>query len=207
MSDSSRERQSETGESAIRLVFEWLVIGLVGVTVLTLAGAHAPGRIKLIGLFAVVYGLAVGWGLGQLAKLRRVPIGKGVGWLSLALIAAGQIGMAFQSYQLHVVQIRRDDQPDSKLIGLERFLQRQNVPEDPEERARLEEIKQDIQRAAQSREQKLAELTSFSTYLRNRLAALGTWWSPWPAVFWAVEVLLSSMAGAWVAYRINQPGV
>jgi hypothetical protein len=49
---------------------------------------------------------------------------------------------------------------------------------------------------------------SFYGYLANRIneKKWGKWGSPWPAVFWVVEVSLGSTLGAWLALRTLRAG-
>ena len=35
------------------------------------------------------------------------------------------------------------------------------------------------------------EKLAFTTFLRDRVSALGTWPAPWPAVFWGAEIILA----------------
>ncbi len=157
-------------------LFGWLLLSVVAVSVLTIAAVHAPARVKLIGLFAVVYGLFAGWLLSKAVRVTTGHLSKLQLVLSFLLIAAGQCTVTVESYRLH------------KAAVMQRF-EWSSEAKSP----RADEMRQ-----------LLRQTTSFSAYLQRRVSPLGVWPAPWPAVFWGVEVLLCGAAGAWLTARLLQ---
>lgn len=185
-------------------LLQWLVLSVLGLTIFTLMAAHAPGRIKLIGPFAVGFGLAAGAGLVALARIIGARRRRFIVWWVPVFIAAGQIGMAIESHRLYAKQVRRDSAGDVNVLKLARFLHEGAAPEDPDQKAQYEQMQQSVQKAAEERRRELQEKTSFTGYLRHRLSPLGSWPRPWPTVFWLGEVLLGTAAGIWLVIRMTR---
>ncbi len=166
----------------------WIVLSAICVTAWTLICAHAPARIRLIGLFAVGYGLGAGWLLKQLARKLAFEGERFIPWLVGLLVVAGQIGLAVESHRLFVNEMRRSLENDKARSALAALLQN-NAPEgDPTSRKMLDDMRES-----------LGLHTEFRGYLARRLAPFGRWSSPWPEIFWSLEIAASAAAAVWIA--------
>ncbi|MGH7128997.1 MAG: hypothetical protein ACREJB_00275 [Planctomycetaceae bacterium] len=155
-------------------LLQWLLASSIVVTALAIAAAHVPGRFRLLGLFAVVFGLLCGRALAYLSRMLNLKRSRLVLLIAGLLIAAAEVGMTLESYRQFVAENERQ---------LDAELRRQNVPA-----ALLPALRRDF----------LAERTSLSAYLTHRVSELGDWPMPWPAVLWSVEALLGVAAGTWL---------
>ena len=194
MAARSPEVPPEAPRSVTPSYLQWLLLSSVAVFVLTLCAVHAPSRIKLLGLFAVAYGLLAGWGTGQLARISGIHSRRIVAIVSFGVIIAGQVGMALESHRLFAAELRRQYQADP----IAALLKQLPFPQQPKDQAKLKET---IEQNRRERARRLAELTSFSAYLQHRVKSL-SWSQPWAVLLWAVEVLLASAAGAFLAGRV-----
>ncbi|MSR57446.1 MAG: hypothetical protein EXS05_07220 [Planctomycetaceae bacterium] len=188
------------------LVASWLVLGTLAVGLLFLASVHAPQRVKLPLITPVALGIAAGWGLGRWALARRLSVPKFVLIASFGLIAAGEIGVAVESYRLGKPELQRvvnrlafqDD-------GLAHQIDRAFIEQagDPATRDQFQRQSDLAQRRRQDELDRQQWLLTFAGYLEHRIPkAWGRWPNPWPAIFWGAEVLLASSLGAWLAWHI-----
>ncbi|MFG0334887.1 MAG: hypothetical protein ACF8TS_16145 [Maioricimonas sp. JB049] len=186
---SSVER---AGQQTARAIGLWLLLGGIGVFVLSIAAGFAPAPVKRLLLFYLAFGLIAGGGLGRLAYEVGVRPSVLIVILGNLLLLAGGLNVTRVSYDrfhAHIEeQVRRDD---DTMLGL-RLLER-TAGDDPELQAR----------AAAER----ARLDPrFRDYLRHRVSPLGTWAAPWPLVFWIAELVLALAAGTWGMLRtMRQP--
>jgi hypothetical protein len=165
----------------------WLAACAISVTGLSIAAAHAPPRIRLIGLFSIVFGLIVGWIVVWLAsQLQAEPRRRFTVVTAVLLSLCGLIGSTWQTSRL--------DEAFSSKSGKDALA------------ARLikEFERQDSQSG--SDHQRRSEVTEFQKYLSRRLQKLGTWTSPWPECFWAFELIAAATAAGWVSYRSLSAG-
>ncbi len=198
---SSEDSRGATRSGSVRFL-QWLFLTSVVMTTLTLCAVHAPSRIKLLGLFAIAYGLLAGWNTGQLAHITGIHSRRIVAIVSFAVIIAGQVGMAVESYRLyhrfHAAELRRLYQSDP-MASLMKHIP---VPKQLGDQAQL---KTTLEQNRQERDRKLAVLirrkTSFSAYLRNRVSSLRLS-QPWAVLLWAVDMALASAAGTFFAVRV-----
>lgn len=185
-------------------VLGWIVVGAIGVAMLSLAVVHAPLRIKLPLVLPLALGAVAGWGLGSWAAARNVARRGLVTLSAVGLIAVGLVGASVESYRLGVKPLRDE------------FIRRRN--EQPplldriEEAARADaekssdgEAKEEIERSRRARQRALEReerLLTFRGYLENRIPPQwGHWPVPWPEVFWGAEVVAASTLGGWLARR------
>lgn len=169
----------------------WVLLLALFTTVLTIAFAHAPARLRLIGLFSIAFGVIVGlaalW-LADVIGMRRrslIPIG------AFAAIVLGQIGVVSESYRLSVAERRAQaQQPGAEEAIAAAMLEQGKAPDNPHSRKLFEEMRVT-----------LAARNTFSAYLARRLSSLGSLNSPLPELFWGLEVLLAAAVGTFVAYR------
>ncbi len=170
-------------------ILAWLFAAVVGLTALSVAAAHAPPRIRLIGLFTIGFGLLAGWTLSFLAKQILPGPRRVVTWLAFPLIASATFGMTWESHRQWTAAVERQRSGDKKASQLlDRLDSQSDLPAD---------FKNDLSQA-------VADKSGFTSYLRERTSALGAWKAPWPAVFWLCELLFGSLAGTWLARRMLQ---
>jgi hypothetical protein len=165
-----------------------LVCSLVGLTALTLAAAHAPGRIRLLGLFAVAFGAVCGWGLARGAAYFGVSDRSIVRLVTaMILIGAAETGLTLESWRLYVVDLRKtyDPEASAEVVG-------GGQPFVPD--SLLKKAREERQRALEAK-------SRLPAYLRHRVKNLGDWPAPWPVVFWVGEVILGTAAGVAVCLR------
>lgn len=168
----------------------WLLLGSIGVFVLSVAAGFAPAPIKRLLLFYLAFGLIAGGGLGRLAQevgLRRSLL---VLVLGNVLILAGGVNVTRVSYDRFRTAVEEQVQqnPDT-MLGLK--LLEETAGDDPELQARVEQERARLK-------------PQFRDYLRHRVSALGTWARPWPLVFWIVELAASLAVGTWGMLRTIQ---
>ncbi|MCH7988088.1 MAG: hypothetical protein IID46_02935 [Planctomycetes bacterium] len=181
-------------------LLQWLLVAVFVMTVLTLIWAHSPARIRLIGLFSLAFGLAAGWILGATSRFLERPVSRNVVLLSFVLIALGETGWTLELYRIYVGQLRLAYEQDvPQLIAPELFKQQDNEGDEsvnvPQRMKAAETLGESIQEA---RREELKKRIGFSVYLQHRITPFVQWPTPFPELFWGCEVLLGSLAGAWI---------
>ena len=174
-------------------IAQWLLVSALAIAVFSLLCVHAPSRIKLLGLFAIVQGAVAGWLLGKFCRPMRVHFQTMAAVIGFVMIAVAQIGMSLEAYRLFAAAIREEykDDPSAMLFN------QSQAPADPAERARLNQM---IEQNRRERADKLDKLTSFTAFLINRVKALAL--AANAAIgFYVGEILLSALVGAWLVAR------
>jgi hypothetical protein len=179
---------------------QWLLVAFFVVTPMALIWAHSPARIRLIGLFSLAFGVAAGWILGVTARFLTRPATQNVVLLSFVLIALGEVGWTLESYRIYVGQLRQAYEQDvPRLITPELFKQQDvegiegvNVPQ------RLQAAGKLGRSIQEARHEELNKQIGFPEYLQQRITPLVQWPTPFPELFWSCEILLGSLAGAWI---------
>jgi hypothetical protein len=178
-----------SGKSAFALV-------LVGLTLFTLLAAAMPARVKLLGLFPVVFAAILGYVFGRiamLAGLRRRGVLLPLTMLIVVAGLAGYYGESYRRWQSEREQYYSDhlsQQPGGQQI-LQR-LQGNLLSTDP------------LLREFDAQYRTLMK-PSFADFLNQRLASLQIASHvvdvrpPWPVAFFVVELLLGTAAGVWAA--------
>ncbi len=206
MSHAPDNQPAASQSNQIVLALQWLVMSAVAVALLSLGAAHLPPRLKLLGAFALGYGLVAGWVIGKLAQMSQLPRARTLIAAAAALILCGELGMSIESWRLQSAALRRLDQTSGK-SGSAAFLpllDTKHTPDDSASKKALDETRNLIQQELARRQQVLTEETRFAGYLRRRVSALGAWPVPWPALFWGAEVALGVVAGAWLFGRAGR---
>ena len=175
--------------TAWRSIGAWIIVGVLGVWVLSFGAAFAPPIVKRLLLFYAGFGVVAGTCLGWLA---RELIGRTSRFTSLGgslLIVLGGIHLATVSYGEYweSCQARAAERPDdvAALSMLERIAE-----QDPQ----LREPYLEERRTYDPR---------FVDYLWHRVSAIGPWPAPWPVLFWIVELLVAAGLGGWVIGRFH----
>lgn len=169
----------------------WLVAGIGLVCGVALIAAHLPARVKLLGLFAIGVGVLMGWGLGELARRLRVGSGISVACAAFLLTAAGIAGITVRSHQVWSSQVRASLGADPWALFDAQMEQGTDAKEDT-----YAEVRRQLEQSRADRRRKIAERTSFSTYLERRAPGAGK-------LLWVSEILLGATAGAWMAGRCS----
>lgn len=159
----------------------WFVPMCTAAAGLAFAAGHAPARVKLLGLFLVAVGAAIGgvsgW-LGHLYNRDRRPI---VLVTTFVVTAIALVGSVLESHRLWATELRESHEANNVVL-----------PGEPPE------MKAATERA-------VAEATSVSTYLMRRVRSLGPW-SPVAALtFLVIEVLVGSIVATIVTARLVAP--
>lgn len=120
MSSNSQTQRSfnETGKPG-RRIWQWAVVCLVGLTAFTLLAARAPERFRLIGLFAIGFGIVAGWGMGFAALKLDVSANGKTLVLTAVFIAAAEVGLTVSMWRLYVAQERKvfNRPPEIERVG------------------------------------------------------------------------------------------
>lgn len=194
-------------------LFGWFVMSLIAVTLLSLVGANAPSRIKLLGLYAAGYGALVGFCLNWLARLNHVRVGRAVIAAAAVLIVAGWVGMCLESYRIQAAKLRKKAADEPAALRASRLIGSSPPPEDAESRAIYNDMKQSFAEAAeeqtteaavQERAAQIAQRTTIQTFLVNRVSPLGHWPLAAAVLFWSAETVIACVAGVWVLRRTDQ---
>ncbi len=155
-----------------------------------------PARVKLLGLFPVVFAAILGYVFGRIAMLAGLRRRGVLVPLTMLIVVAGLVGYYGESYRRWQSERERyfsdhlRQQPGGQQI-LQR-LQGNMLSTDP----LLREF--DVQ-------YRTLMLPSFSDFLNHRLASLQVAGQvievrrPWPVVFFVVELLMGTAAGVWTA--------
>ena len=171
----------------------WFWPGAIAVAAgLAIAAAHAPARIRLLGVFSVIFGLILGRMLVHLAATlhQRLNIPQ-VAWVGV-VTAAGLIGSV-----CHLVALQPTPAPPTLSHPVATILA-----------ARMQE-ENGIQPGDTIPEFQpvVYKPPTFGirvqTYLTSRVQNLGTWPSPWPELFWGVEVLAGTAAAIGMAWAMR----
>lgn len=169
---------------AVAPPWTWLLVCALVTTGLSLAAAHAPSRIRLIGLFSIAFGAIIGWFLVQLAtRLDTQPSVRLLGLCAVLFTVCGLIGCAWETFRLE----QQSQSKSSKDVLAARMLeQMQGQGESTLEGPTAIQI---------------SRWMSFRRYLARRVQQLGTWPSPWPELFWIFEIMLAAITSLLVAVR------
>lgn len=144
---------------------------------LAVIAAHAPARIRLLGLFSLGFGLICGWLLTRLAAMLHVRLDAPKLALIGTVTLAGLITSVCQTVALQPVK-----PPDATPHPIAALVAAQ-LGESPEQ--------QPVPNFA----------SRLRTHLIHRVERLGEWSSPWPEVFWTAELLVGTAGSVWIAVR------
>lgn len=193
----------QSRESRSRL-FGWLVMSVIAVTVLSLLGANAPSRVKLLGLYAAGYGALAGFCLGHSARLNHLRVGRAVISMGAVLILAGWAGLSLESYRIQAAELRGKSADEPAAARASRLIDSAPPPDDAQSRAIYDDMKQSFARAADEHSTQVAQRTTIRAFLVNRVSPLGNWSIVGAALFWSAESLIACVLGAWILRRTSQ---
>jgi hypothetical protein len=163
-------------------ILMFALAAVIATAALALVAAHAPARIRLLGLFSLAFGLLNTLIQTRLAAILHVRITGTVIALIAATTLAGLVGSTCQTVALQptIKPLDNNFHPVAALVAA-RMVEAAPKEEIPEFGDRLH------------------------TYLIRRVSLIGNWSSPWPEVFWGSELLLGTAGAVCLAYWIRQP--
>ena len=169
---------SPTGSPPIGPLLSWLAAVILILSAIGIVAAHVPTRVKLLGLFPVAVGWVIGAASGVFAKAMRLSVTPqivlAVGVLTLVALAAS----AQQAFLLDAASRAVSPREQQMALNLMRQMERDSGGE--------------VSAAP------VASATDeFRQYLARRVRQLGAWSSPWPELFWAIELLAGGAAAMW----------
>ncbi len=178
--------QSETNRHSVSIL-TWFTACAFTITALSIAAAHAPARIRLIGLFSIAFGLVVGWGVVRIASQLQAQPGRRFTVFTAALLSlCGLIGSTLQTSRL--------DESHSMQSGNDALA------------ARLIKEFEWHDNQSGSNKPSRTNVTAFQAYLSRRLQNLGNWSSPWPECFWLTELIATAIAAGWMSHQCISAG-
>ena len=168
-------------------LLSWLAAVVLVLSAIGIVAAHVPTRVKLLGLFPVAVGWVIGAASGAFAKAMRLSVTPqivlAVGVLTLVALAAS----AQQAFLLDAASRAVSPQQQQMTLNLMRQMERDSGGE--------------VNAAP------VASATDeFRQYLARRVRQLGAWSSPWPELFWAIELLAGGVAAMWGLRSGVRPG-
>lgn len=204
MSDPTSEVQSESPGSRSGFL-SWLIISLVLMTALSLLAVHLPERLKLILVYAVVYGLVAGAMLSTLAVKTGLTVNRAILLTIVSLTIAGQGLVLYLSHQRYQAATLRQFKLDQTTLVIDRMFATGEPPEDPQARKEYDQVLEQFQAAKKERQEKKEHLLKISSYLEHRISPVAQLNAPWPLLFWLVELTLCCVAAVWASRQVTQP--
>ena len=160
-----------------------------------LIASIAPPRLRLIGLFAIALGAALGWLAGRLAVTLRMPSRRAAVLGGIFTGATGCVVATLLHWQAYSRALQAAEKPNAGQALMANMLKaaERNAPDDPESQNAFTEFRDSATRALDE----LRNRRSFGGYLSHRVSSLGLTGSLSVAV-WGLEVLLTGVASAFV---------
>ncbi|HCO26273.1 MAG: hypothetical protein CME31_12215 [Gimesia sp.] len=184
---------------------QWFCIGLVLIMALSILAVHLPERLKLLLVYSVVYGMIVGAALTTLA----FKLGLSLKWSLLVAILCltvfGQSLVLYLSHQRYKEATLQQFKMDKTSLMLEHTLAKGEPPSDPEARKQHEEFIKQFESAKQERRDKEQQLLEISSYLQHRISPVARLETPWPQLFWFIELILCCVAAIWASLQVPRP--
>ncbi|WP_145230118.1 hypothetical protein [Gimesia algae] len=184
---------------------QWFCIGLVLVTALSILAVHLPERLKLLLVFSVVYGLITGAVLTTLAFKLGVSVKRSLLVAILCLTVFGQSLVLYLSHQRYKEAILQQFKMDKTSLMLEYTLTKVEPSSDPESRKQYDLLLAQIQEAKQERQDKEQQLPLISSYMQHRISPIARLETPWPQLFWLLELVLCCLAAVWASLQVSRP--
>lgn len=158
----------------------WFAACITGTTAVSLIAAHAPPRVRLIGLFSIAFGLVIGRMIVLLAeKLDADPSRSVLAVAAILLSMTGLIGATWESFRLE--ETRRPKTSKDAIAQL--LIDQMRTDQTPTGAPKFE----------------TSQVIQFRRYLSGRLQQLGDWTSPWSEAFWIAELCAAAVASVWIS--------
>ena len=172
-----------TSRYATSSISAWILAGLILTTAISLAAAHAPARIRLIGLFSIAFGLLIGWVIKRLSNALETHLSQSVVAATAAILTlGGLIGSTCEIVRLEI-QKQKSSPKDSLAMRL------------------IEDMEQQTKTTGDTIPTRATLPNNFRNHLSYRIHQLGHWPSPWPELFWSGEILVSVLASVWISTK------
>ncbi|MCA9007225.1 MAG: hypothetical protein KDA70_18285 [Planctomycetaceae bacterium] len=202
--DQSAESQPELTSSWSGYI-QWFCIGLVLITALSILAVHLPERLKLLLVFSVVYGMIAGALLTTLAFKLGLSVKRSLLVAILCLTVFGQSLVLYLSHQRYKEATLQQFKMDKTSLMLEHTLAKGEPPADPASRKQHEEFLKQFEAAKQERRDKEQQLLAISSYLQHRISSIARLETPWPQMFWLIELVLCCVAAIWASFQVPRP--
>ncbi|MBM4076933.1 MAG: hypothetical protein FJ267_14990 [Planctomycetes bacterium] len=152
-----------------------ILVSLVIVGVISIAASHAPARIKLLGLFPLVVGLVIGFGIGTLISYRDGKHQLTRTMFVTILSFVGLVSSTWLTFQREAKSTAKSQQS----VLAESLIKQM-------EKDSGNSLAMDSNSATQPR-------SDFSRYLAARIKQIGNWSSPWPEMIWILELICGTI--------------
>ncbi len=203
MTDQIPARQTPESKYKIELI-QWLVVSGVLITALSLLAVHLPERLKLLLVYAVVYGLISGGALTTVALKFGLPIKKTIILAIVCFVILGQSLILYLSHQRYQEATLKRFKADKTMFTVDRMFATGTPPEDPQARKEYEQVLKQVQAAKLDRKEKEKNLLLISSYLQHRISAIAKLKTPWPQLFWLTELVLCCFSAIWAGRQVAQ---
>lgn len=161
----------------------WTAVSSLAAAAITYTAVQTPGRVRLLGLFFIAVGVAIGLLVSQLGRMLQVTLNRS--WfavLASMLTIAALVGITIQSFQREQQARKISDQEKMAQQVLARM---NSVGDSPKA----------IPPTSLS--------SQFHDYLAGRVRQLGRWPAPWPEVWWIIELAASIATAAYCSQRFR----
>lgn len=183
-----RKQNQQTTPSSHRTsvisVLVWLTASLALTMAISFAAGRAPERIRLIGIFSIVFGSTIGWIVARLAReLDAQPSRRLLAIAAFLLAIAGWTavtGETFRLEEMHDVKLPSDGLAAQMMKDFERQVKGTD----------LEIPRPNL-------------LTSFRSFLARRIQNIGDWPSPWPECVLFSESIGAAFAAVVISSRVE----
>jgi hypothetical protein len=178
----------------------WCLGAIAGVALWAAIGANLPDRIKLLGLFPLIWAGLTGIGLRWFADEMHISVRIWAVLLVGTLIAAGEAGMVLGGWTLYCAELQKQFEKTPQmsmgdLMDSKRANQSKAGDDSQSEAAKMrQQMEQELDARILERRAVQGQL---ATYLYRRIQRLGDVSSPWPEVFWGCEIVFGSLIGIW----------
>ncbi len=156
----------------------WLGSAVLALVAISIAAAQAPARLRLLVLFPIVVGWAMGAATGMFAKAMRVGVSSRVASMVGAFAFVALAASSWQAFRLDTAARAVSPRKQEMAMNLMRQMERDS--------------------GGEIAVTPTASVTDeFRHYLARRVKQLGVWSSPWPELFWSMELFAGSLAATW----------
>ena len=183
---------------------QWLLVALVLITALSLLAVHLPERLKLLLVYAVVYGLIAGGALTTLAVKFGLTINSKLTLTLVCLIIFGQSLVLYLSHDRYKAATLKQFKADRTSMVIDRMFSTGEPPEDPQARKEYEQVFKQFQAAKTERKETEERLLQISSYLQHRISPVAKLNDPWPHLFWLLELILCCLTAIWASRQVTQ---
>ena len=123
----------------------------------------------------------------------------------LCLTVFGQSLVLYLSHQRYKEATLQQFKMDKTSLMLEHTLAKGEPPSDPEARKQHKEFIKQFESAKQERRDKEQQLLEISSYLQHRISPVARLETPWPQLFWFIELILCCVAAIWASLQVTRP--